>query len=107
MKQQCESQNSNPKKPPTQSHVMRDGPPGGSTESRDRGANILGAPTSSSSGQKRDADDATDRQDSKRMKTDDERYERNFRWEKILKLISERNPAYHLSKCRDKQTRIH
>ena len=76
MKQQCESQNSNPKKPPTQSHVMRDGPPGGSTESRDRGANvgnILGAPPTSNSGQKRDADDAPDRQDSKRMKTDDER----------------------------------
>ena len=76
MKQQCESQNSNPKKPPTQSHVIRDGPPGGSTESRDRGANvgnILGAPTTNS-GQKRDADDAPDRQDSKRMKTDDERY---------------------------------
>ena len=87
MKQQCESQNSNPAKKSanpdarSSSHQQqqlanqKDGPPGGQSDMRDnnRGAsNILGA--NSSTGQKRDLDETDQRQDNKRMRTDDERY---------------------------------
>lgn len=86
MKQQCESQNSNPAKKSanqdarSSSHQQqqlanqKDGPPGGQSDMRDnnRGAsNILGA--NSSTGQKRDLDETDQRQDNKRMRTDDER----------------------------------
>ena len=90
MKQQCESQNSNPAKKSanqdarSSSHQQqqlanqKDGPPGGQSDMRDnnRGAsNILGA--NSSTGQKRDLDETDQRQDNKTMRTDDERYNLN------------------------------